>query len=200
MKRLLILLVFGSIFLSGCTRHPEIKNLKHPITRIVCFGDSLTAGEGAGEGEDYPAVLSRLTGKETINAGVSGDTTADALKRIEKDVLEWDPNLVIVLLGGNDFLQKIPQKETFRNIEKIVDLIQAKGAAVVLVEVRTGLLKDPYLSSFKDIARQKGALLVPDILSGIITNPDLVSDGLHPNAKGYQKMAQRIYQRIKPYL
>ena len=200
MKKIPGIALIVSILLAGCSRKPDIKNLDSQGANIICLGDSLTSGEGAEPGRDYPAVLSGYLGREVINAGVSGDTTGDALKRIKKDVLEQNPRMVIVILGGNDFLQKLPEEETFRNLEKIVDLIQSGGAAVILAEVKTGLLKDPYLGGFKRLARQKKTLLIPNILKGIIGNPGLMSDPIHPNARGYAVMAERIHQRIKPYL
>ncbi len=192
------LIVF--ILLVGCSKASNIKNLDSRGTNIICLGDSLTEGFGAEQGQDYPSILSGYLGRKVINAGVSGDTTRDVLKRIEKDVLEQDPRMVIVILGGNDFLQKLSEEETFRNLEKIVDLIQSAGAAVTLGEVRTGLLNDSYLSGFKNLARKKRTLLIPNILKGIIGRPELMSDPIHPNTKGYAVMAKRIYREISPYL
>ncbi len=198
-KSLTFILLLPVLFV-GCSKAPDIKNLDSRGANIICLGDSLTSGEGAEPGQDYPSILSGYLGRKVINAGVSGDTTGDALKRIKRDVLEQDPRMVIVILGGNDFLLKLPEEETFRNLEKIVDLIQSGGAAVTLAEVKTGLLKDPYLSGFKRLARQKKTLLIPNILKGIIGNPELMSDPIHPNARGYAVMAKRIYGGIKPYL
>ena len=200
MNKSLFFILLLPALLVRCSKAPEVKNLDSQGTNIICLGDSLTSGEGAEPEQNYPSILSGYLGRKVINAGVSGDTTGDALKRIKKDVLEQDPKMVIVILGGNDFLLKLPEEETFRNLEKIVDLIQAGGAAVTLAEVKTGLLKDPYLSGFKHLARQKKTLLIPNILKGIINNPGLMSDPIHPNARGYAVMAKRIYEKISPYL
>ena len=200
MNKILTFILVLPILLIGCSKAPEVKNLDSRGSSIICLGDSLTSGVGAEPGQDYPSLLSGYLGRKVINAGVNGDTTRDALKRIKKDVLEQDPQMVIVILGGNDFFQKLPQEETFQNLEKIVDLVQSGGAAVTLAEVKTGLLNNPYLSGFKNLARQKKTLLIPDILKGLIGNPDLMSDTIHPNARGYAVMAQRIYAGIKPYL
>ena len=200
MNKTLIFILVLSILLTGCSQAPKIRNLDSRGSNIICLGDSLTSGEGAEPGQDYPSLLTGYLDRKVINAGVSGDTTGDVLKRIEKDVLEQDPQMVIVILGGNDFLQKIPVEKTFQNLERIVDLIQHRGAAVTLAQVKTGLLNDSYLNGFKNLTRQKKTLLIPDILKGIIGNPDLMSDTIHPNAKGYAIMAKRIYDEIKPYL
>ncbi|HPP11704.1 MAG TPA: GDSL-type esterase/lipase family protein, partial [bacterium] len=158
---------------------------------IVCLGDSLTSGEGALPGQDYPSVLGKLIGRTVINAGVSGDTTREALARLEKDVISANPALVIVALGANDFFQGIPKKETMDNLRRIVERIQQTGAGVVLVETRVHVV-DPYLKLFQSLAREKRLLLIPDILKGIFSNPALKSDQLHPNAAGYALMAERI--------
>lgn len=200
MNKILTFILVLPILLIGCSKAPEVKNLDSRGSSIICLGDSLTSGMGAEPGQDYPSLLSGYLNRKVINAGVSGDTTRDALKRIKKDVMEQNPQMVIVVLGGNDFLQKLPKEETFQNLEKIVDLVQSGGAAVTLAEVKTGLLNNPYLSGFKSLARQKKTLLIPDILKGIIGNPDLMSDTIHPNARGYAVMAKRVYETIKPYL
>ena len=200
MNKSLAFTIILPVLLIGCSKTPNIKNLDSRGTNIICLGDSLTEGVGTEPGRDYPSVLSEYLGRKVINAGVSGDTTRDVLKRIKNDVLEQNPKMVIVLLGGNDFLQKLPEEETFRNLEKIVDLIQSANSAVTLIEVKTGLLNDPYLNGFKNLARKKRTLLIPNILKGIIGNPDLMSDSIHPNARGYAVMAKKIYKRIKPCL
>lgn len=188
-------------FVSGCSRGP-----KHPAnypptgTTVVCFGDSLTYGEGARPNESYPEVLAGLLGRRVINAGISGDTTREALNRIERDVLPVNAALVIVEFGANDHFTGIPVKETLANLERMVDMIEAKGAMVAIAEVNVGVLHDPYLAGFREIARQKGALLIPNIMRGIITDPSLKSDQMHPNGKGYAVIARRIFESVKPSL
>src|SRR5450830_712492 len=146
MNKILTFILVLPILLIGCSKAPEVKNLDSRGSSIICLGDSLTSGMGAEPGKDYPSLLSGYLNRKVINAGVSGDTTRDALERIKKDVMEQNPQMVIVILGGNDFLQKLPKEETFQNLEKIVDLVQSGGAAVTLAEVKTGLLNNPYLS------------------------------------------------------
>lgn len=193
------LFILFFIFLSGCS--PDIRNLDSKGTAIICFGDSLTRGAGAEPGKDYPSFLAQALGMEVQNAGVNGDKSADGLARIERDVLSKNPRLVIVEFGANDFFQKVPPEETLGNLGRIVDLIQERGAAVVLVEVRTSLpMVSSYLKDLRKLAREKKALFIKDILSGIIFDPALKSDQIHPNSAGYEIMAQRIYKKIRPLL
>ena len=159
---------------------------------IIVFGDSLVAGRGARAGQDFVSVLSRRLGTTIVNAGQSGDTTGAALARLKRDVLALNPRIVVVLLGGNDYLRRIPTKETFANLDSIVDQIREHGAAVVVVGVAVGLMTDPYRAEYEALAERRSAGLVPDILDGIIGHADLMSDSIHPNGRGYAMMADRL--------
>jgi len=174
----------------------DIANRDNPGRNIICFGDSITEGWGAGVGEDYPSLLRKRVSRPVINAGRSGDTTGEALQRLEEDVLSADPYLVIVELGANDYLKQAPRQQTFKNLDEIVSRIQERGAMVVLAEVRVGLLRDEYYEGLRAIAENRRALFIPDIMRGITWNADLKSDGIHPNAKGYALIAGKIYQYI----
>jgi acyl-CoA thioesterase-1 len=203
-NKIKIILVLGFLSswvlgLLGCANR-EIKNLDSKGKTIICFGDSLTFGYGVSPGEDYPSQLSKLLNAPIINAGVDGDTSATALTRLEADVLEKDPFLVIVELTGNDFLKKVPMEETRKNIEDIVDRIQAKGIMVAVADVSAGMFLAEYKSLLAKIARGKGAIFIPGLLNGIITTPNLKSDFIHPNAAGYKLIAQRVYRVVLPYL
>jgi acyl-CoA thioesterase-1 len=184
---------------AGCAKR-EIKNIDSKGKEIICFGDSITFGYGVNPGQDYPSALSSLIQKPVINAGVDGDTTTQALKRIQRDVLDKDPRLVIIEFGGNDFLEKVPQEETVRNLKKMVELVQARGAIAAVVDVSAGLFFADYRKLYQKVAEETGAIFVPHVLSGIITNPSMKSDFMHPNAEGYKIVAHRVLRAIRPYL
>ena len=169
-------------------------------TQIIAFGDSLTSGVGAGRGEDYPSHLSQLIGRDVVNRGIPGETTAHALRRLEEDVLEQDPRIVIVFLGGNDMLQRRPLSELFGNLDQIVERIQESGAMVVLVGLKGLPFDQGYGAGYRDLARRRGCLLVPDAMGGIITDVKLKSDQVHPNGKGYRLIAERVAEALEPYL
>lgn len=192
-----VMLVAGAC-LFGCAQQ-VIRNIDSTGRNIVCFGDSITFGYGAEQGEDYPAALGKMVGVPVINAGIDGDTTAEALRRIQSDVLERDPFMVIIEFGGNDFLRKVPLEKTVENLRQMVERIQERGAMVVLVDVSAGLFLREYRSAYADLARSHGAIFVSSILDRIITNPRMKSDFLHPNAEGYGIIAKKIYQMIGPY-
>jgi acyl-CoA thioesterase-1 len=167
---------------------------------VVAFGDSLVAGRGAPSGRDFVSLLSERLGVPIINAGHSGDTTRAALTRLDSDVLSRDPRVAIVLLGGNDYLRRVPIEETFDNLTEIVDGLRRRGTAVVLVGVSVGLLSDPYAVRYEALAREKAAALVPDILGGIIGHGDLMSDAIHPNGQGYKIIADRLEPVLRELL
>jgi len=194
----LILVILAVIF-SGCGK-PEIRNIDAKGSSIICFGDSITFGYGAGPGEDYPHALAKAVKLPVINAGVDGDTTFAALERLESDVLTKNPRLVIVEFCGNDFLKKIPREDTVKNLSVIIERIQNKGAMVALVDISAGMFMQEYRWDFEKLAAKKKAIFIPVILNKIITNPAMKSDFFHPNARGYQLIARRIHRLIAPYI
>lgn len=187
-----VVIALAAVFAWRWTSSPKIRNLDSSGTTIVAFGDSLTAGVGAAAGEDYPTRLAALAGVTIVNAGVSGDTTESALARVEQDVLAQNPRIVIVGLGGNDFLRRAAIGETEANLRRIVRQIQSAGAAVVLLGFRFPTIGPSYEAMYERIASEESCLLVPDLLDGILSDPSMRSDDIHPNGRGYALMAERI--------
>lgn len=172
--------------------HP-IKNYPAKGTHIVVLGDSLSVGIGTSRPErGFVPMLSARLGVPIVNKGVSGDGTRDAKLRLEKDVLAENPDMVIILLGGNDNLKKIPREETFENLRTMITEIQSRGSIVVLLGVRGGFLTDHFANDFASLAKETGSLYIPDVLEGIIGNPALLSDEVHPNDRGYEKMVDKV--------
>ena len=194
-----VLCFLSFVLLAGCAKN-EIKNINSTGKNIICFGDSITFGYGAVGGEDYPTALGKLVRIPVINAGVDGDTTFAALERLENDVLVKNPRLVIVEFCGNDFIKKVPKEDTLKNLSKIIDRIQEKGAMVALVDISSGMFFQEYRQAFKKLAAEKRAIFIPVILSKIITNPAMKSDFFHPNARGYKLIAGRIHRAIGEYV
>jgi lysophospholipase L1-like esterase len=189
---LVAVVVIALIWLLWPSRYSRVANLSSRGTAIVAFGDSITAGFGAAAGDDYPSKLSQLIGVSVINAGVSGDTTETALARIDTDVLTREPRLVIVGLGGNDFLRSVPIATTEANLRTIVQQIQRRGAMVILIGFRFPSMSANYESMYERIAHDERCLFVPNVLRGILTDPSLKSDEIHPNARGYALIAERV--------
>lgn len=174
----------------------DTKNYPPRGSAIIVFGDSLVAGKGVPAGDDFPSELGRRLGKEIINAGVVGDTTEDALKRLQADVLDRNPKIVIVLLGGKDILDGTSPVAAVENLKTIVGRIHEAGACVILVGVQGGLFTDRLRDGSHTLAEETGVAYVPNILRGIIGNPLLLSDAVHPNKEGYRLMAERIFPAL----
>lgn len=187
-----VVLLAALAWLLWPSKYSKVANLQSRGTNIIAFGDSLTAGYGASPGEDYPSRLSALTGASIINAGVSGDTTESALARIDKDVLAQNPRIVIVGLGGNDFLRGVNIATTEANLRTIIRKIHDAGAMVVLLGFTFPSFSANYEEMYAKVAGDERCLLIPRLLHGIITDPKLKSDEIHPNAAGYQLMAERV--------
>ena len=164
----------------------------HPQRPIVAFGDSLVEGIGASHANDWVSLLSNRYAVPLINQGKKEDTTRSAQARLEHDVLHHDPLLVILLLGGNDIIFRIPKKETFSNLGTMIDRIQTHGAGVLLVGVRGGILADAFEGHFQDLAEKKTIPFIANVLEGILDDTRLMSDQLHPNDAGYRMIADRI--------
>ena len=161
--------------------------------RIIALGDSLTVGIGASSPENgFVAILEKRLNVSIENKGVSGSTSLDGLQRLERDVLNDKPDIVILLLGGNDDLRKVPIQETFTNLGSIITKIQSQGAVVLLLGVRGGLLGDHFGKNFEALATETGSVYVPNVLEGIVGVPSLMSDEIHPNDAGYLKIADKV--------
>lgn len=193
------LLAYGVIALTCCAKK-EIKNVNSNGKNIICFGDSITFGYGVKPGEDYPTELAKLVSMPVLNMGIDGDTTSEAVKRLETDVLDRQPYLVIIEFCGNDFLRKIPKEVTVNNLRDMIDRIHKKGAMVAIVDVSAGMFLQEYRVELAKLAQETSSVFIPEILGGIITNPSMKSDFMHPNALGYKMIAAKIHQAVKPYL
>ena len=191
-------MLIGLLGLAACSA--PVANRDSMGTNVICFGDSVTQGVGVSPAETYPAILGQMLNRSVINAGVSRNTTRDAVGRLKTDVLDRNPLLVIVEFGANDFLQEISEAETLRNIDQIVEEIEESGAMVVLTEIQVGIIRDRYYKGFKEIAERRKAVFMPDLMSDIMFEPEMKTDSVHPNAKGNRLIAGRIYKVIAPLL
>jgi len=193
-----LLVVFAAYRFLSPSGH-NIKNAASTGKTIICFGDSLTYGTGAGKGMDYPAQLARLIGRPVVNLGVPGDTTAGALARIDT-VLAQEPRMVLLTLGGNDLKNRVPKETAFKNLERIIQTIQGRGALVVVGGIDIPFYGRGFGTAYEDLAVQTGSVLIPNVFADIMGRSSLMSDPIHPNSEGYTIMAGHFYKAIKPYL
>ncbi len=176
-----------------------IRNAVPTGKTIVCFGDSLTYGTGAGKGQDYPSQLSALMGRPVVNLGVPGNTTGQALARIGT-VIEKDPRVVLITLGGNDLKNRVPKETAFKNLEQIINKIQDRGALVVIGGIDIPFYGRGFGSAYEELAVKTGSVLIPNVYANIMGRSNLMSDPIHPNSAGYTILARHFYEAVKPYL
>jgi len=177
---------------------------------IAALGDSLTAGLGVSPEEAYPAVLEARLRREgfeyrVINAGVSGDTSAGGLRRIDW-VLKLRPDVVIVALGANDGLRGQAPDVLRDNLTRIIERARAAGVRVLLAGMRLppnyGVeFTREFADVFPAVARHAQVAFMPFLLDGVAADQRLnQADGIHPTAAGYQTIADRLWPYLRPLL
>jgi acyl-CoA thioesterase-1 len=183
--------------LAGCGDSvPKLAKLA-PSDVIVAFGDSLTFGTGATEAESYPSVLGKLIGRTVVRAGVPGEVTEGGLARLPEVIEEHKPKLMIVCLGGNDMLRRLNEGQTKSNLRAIIKTIKDQGIAVVLIGVPRPALVTSAPPFYEEIAKEFGIPYEGKIVTDVLYQHDQKSDSIHPNAKGYRRMAEAIAAMLK---
>lgn len=178
--------------------------------KIVAFGNSLTAGLGVPPEQSYPALLEERLKQagyayEVVNAGVSGDTTAGGVRRLDW-VLKSDPEIVILELGANDGLRGLDLAETRKNLAAIIEQFQSSGISVLLTGMKLPSNYGPLYTSrfeslYQELAKQYEVPFYPFFLKGVAARPSLnQADGIHPTGEGYQIIADNLFQALEPLL
>ena len=181
-----------ALVLAGCSAKAPKLPLLAVDNVIVAFGDSLTYGSGAKAQESYPAVLAQLINRKVVRAGVPGELTAQGLARLPAVIEEHNPRLVIVCLGGNDMLRRVNEAEIKHNLRAIIVDIRARDIAVVLVGVPKPALIMSAPELYADLAAEFGIPYEGNIVTSVLYRSEYKSDSIHPNARGYRKMAEAI--------
>lgn len=161
---------------------------------VLAFGDSLTYGTGAGPDASYPAQLARLSGRTVINAGVPGELAGEGLERLGKVLDQHAPQLLILCHGGNDLLHKRDFASIETALERMVALSHARGVPVLLLGVpRPALFGLDSAAFYGSLADRLQLPLEAEVIPEILSQRDLKSDQIHPNAEGYRRMAQAVF-------
>ena len=186
--------LFGLILIvSSCGKTASIPPLSERAV-ILAFGDSLTYGTGVGNGDDYPAILSRLTAREVINEGVPGEISAAGLARLPGLLDQYRPELLILIHGGNDMLRNIPAARTRANLEAMIELAHERDVAVIMLGVpKPSLFLLSSADFYGDLADEEEVAIDLDVLPDILADNDLKSDRIHPNEQGYRRMAEAVH-------
>ncbi len=217
----LILYIAVVLFCTCCQTEPAAndKDMSSENTtdttllHLLFLGNSITAGYGLEDPlQSFPSLLARRFEEEghnfrVTNAGISGETTAGALQRLPL-ILEYPVDILVIELGINDYLQGMSRQDAYQNIEQIIR--QARSAfpeiLVFLTDIQLGAL-DPssaaidFQQLYPELARKTKVELLPSYLQKVWTETELVmADRLHPNAKGYELIAEEVYKTLINYL
>ena len=202
LRRRLLAAAAATALLASCRRRRD----KHPRVGsgaiVLALGDSITYGTGAAPEASYPTVLAERTGWQIVNAGEPGDTSAQALVRLPALLDEHKPALVLVSIGGNDFLRRLSDTDTRSNVERIVAAVRTAGALPVLIGVprptlvgaASGSLSDHPL--YEEIAAAQRLPLVAGAWSAVLGDDRLRSDQIHANAAGYKAFADALHRQL----
>ena len=200
-RRTFLSLGIASLLLVACGKSKKLPAIPAGKT-VLAFGDSVTFGTGAAPGEDWPTLLARKTGWLIENAGIPGDTAEAGKRRFGALLEQHQPALVIIEIGGNDFLRRRDPKAVKEELRGMIRAARKQGAQVVLVTVPElsllgALTRAPSDSPiYEELGDEESIPVIGKVFSEILSQPELCADQIHPNAKGYQQMAAGIYQSL----
>jgi len=170
-----------------------------PGSTVLALGDSLTFGSGAPAEAAWPARLAAATGWNIVNAGVPGDTSAQARARLAALLAEHQPRLTLLSIGGNDLLRQVPEAEVRANIAAMLGEIRAAGGEVVLIAMPRPAMMAAALRSLDDhplyatLAADHGVPLFAGGWAKVLSDPSLKADHVHANAAGYERFARELH-------
>lgn len=189
-------LVACVLALAACGKSPHLERLS-PDDTVLAFGDSLTYGTGASEQESYPAQLAQLIGRRVVAAGVPGEVSAQALQRLPAALDEYSPRLLLLCIGGNDFLRRLGKQQAAANVRAMVRLARQRQVEVVLIGTpEPGFTVTPP-EFYAEIAEEFAIPYQGDVIGEVLRHADLKSDPVHPNARGYHLIAERVAALLK---
>jgi len=181
---------------AGCGDKTKLSRLPADAV-VLAFGDSLTFGTGAGESESYPAQLEKLIGRRVVRAGVPGEVTAQALARLPAALEEHSPRLLLLCIGGNDFLRRLGNSQAEVNVREMVKLARSRGVEVLLIGTpEPGFTVTPP-AFYAGIAKQFALPYEEAVIGEVLRDNSLKADPIHPNARGYGVIAERIAERLR---
>lgn len=191
------LVIPGWLALGACgQRKPRLPRIDDSGV-ILAFGDSLTYGTGATPEQSYPAALERLAKRRVVRSGVPGETAVEGLERLPSVLKEAEPQLLILCLGGNDLLRRGDERSVKSALKAMIELAQARGVSVVLMAPpRPGVFTDaPPL--YAELAKELAVPLEAEILKSVLMDNALKSDLIHPNEKGYARIAEALAKLLR---
>ena len=190
------LAVIALVAVAACSERPRLERLPADAV-VLAFGDSLTFGTGAADDESYPVQLEKLIQRRVVRAGVPGEVTSQALERLPAALDEHAPRLLILCIGGNDFLRRLGHQQAERNVREMVKLARSRGVGVLLVGTpEPGFTVSPP-AFYAGIAKEFRVPYEPSIIGEVLKDRALKADPIHPNARGYKVIAERLAEQLK---
>jgi lysophospholipase L1-like esterase len=190
------LLAIALLVLAGCGKQARLPPLA-PDAVVLAFGDSLTYGTGADERDSYPAQLALLIGRKVARAGVPGEISGDGLARLPEALDEHQPGLLVLCHGGNDFLRRLSKQQVAANVRGMIRLAQSHGIPVVLIGTPEPGFAVTAPEFYAEIAKEFGIPYEDGVIGKILRDSSLKSDPIHPNARGYRLIAERVAELLK---
>lgn len=192
---LILAVLVAGLLLTACSE-PKLKPLSSEAT-IVAFGDSLTEGVGASKSASYPSQLAQITGLNVVNAGISGETTDRGLARFEDVLEQYNPELVILLEGGNDILRNHNQIQTKQNLAEMIAIARQRNVQLLLVGVPEKNLFSAVADFYDELAEEYQLAYMRGELSDLLKTSKYKSDQIHLNARGYRVLAEKIAEILE---
>jgi len=192
--RLFLVLVIAVA--AGCGDKPKLSRLPGEAV-LLAFGDSLSFGTGAAENESYPAQLEKRIGRRVVRAGVPGEVTAQALARLPSALDEHAPRLLLLCIGGNDFLRRLGNRQAEANVRAMVKLARTRGIEVLLIGTPEPGFSVTPPAFYAGIAKEFAVPYEDAAIAQVLKDASLKSDPIHPNAQGYGVIAERIAERLR---
>ncbi|NOQ36704.1 MAG: arylesterase [Methylococcaceae bacterium] len=196
MKKILLCCLF--LFLNACGNDEKVFTPLASDAVILAFGDSLTYGTGAKRESSYPAILAQLSSHQVINEGVAGEISQAGLNRLPMLLDKHQPQLLILIHGGNDILRNISREKTAENLKQMIAIAKQRDIKIVMLGVPSfGLLMLESAEIYQQVASAENVPIDLETLPDILSSSGLKSDRVHPNAEGYQVMAEAIYKLLQ---
>lgn len=190
-----VIMLVASFFLTACDAEKLPALARDDL--ILAFGDSLTEGKGVNASLSYPAILEQLTGRIVLNRGISGETTAEGLKRLPAVLDTEHPELLILMHGGNDILRNHNLAKTKANLLAMIDEAHSRSITVILIGIPEKKLFSKTAPFYREVAEQKALILEDSIIASLLKNPSMKSDAVHFNERGYRAIAERIQELLE---
>lgn len=185
-----------AVALAGCSDEQKLPELA-PEATILAFGDSLTAGKGVSVSNAYPAVLQKILSRNVVNSGISGETTSEGLSRLPGVLDKENPDLLLLLEGGNDILRNQDLAATKRNLSAMIQLAKQRDIPVVLIGVPKKSLLGKTAGFYFELAEEHEIPLQDTIIGKLLRDQSMKSDSVHFNTKGYAALAQALADLLR---